>query len=85
MNGIDYSKLRSLTAKEIISALIKDGFYLERQSGSHQQFRHQDGRRVTVSFHHPNDTFPLKTLKSMIEKQSKWTYKDLKRLKLIVF
>ena len=38
MKGIDYSKLRSLTAREIISALIKDGFYLDQQSGSHQQY-----------------------------------------------
>ena len=30
MNGIDYSKLRSLTARRIISVLIKDGFYLEK-------------------------------------------------------
>ncbi len=37
MNEIDYSKLRSLTAKKLISALIKDGFYLDQGSGSHQQ------------------------------------------------
>jgi len=85
MSGIDYSKLRSLTAREIISALIDDGFYLDRQSGSHQQYQHQDGRWVTVSFHHSNDTFSPKTLKSMIEKQAKWTYEDLKRLKLVAF
>ena len=85
MKGIDYSKLRSLTAREIISALIKDGFYLDQQSGSHQQYQHQDGRRVTVSSHHSNDTFSPKILKSMIEKQAKWTYKDLKRLKLVAF
>jgi len=85
MNGIDYSKLHSITAREIISALIKDGFYFERQSGSHQPYYHQDGRRVTVSFHHPGDTFSPKILKSMVEKQAKWTYEDLERLKLIVF
>jgi len=82
MNGIDYSKLRSLTARGIISVLIKDGFRLDRQSGSHQQYQHHDGRRVTVSFHHSNDTFSPKILKSMIEKQAKWTNEDLKRLKL---
>ncbi len=84
MKGIDYSKLRSLTAREIISALIKDDFHLDRQSGSHQQYQHQDGRRVTVSFHHLSDTFSPKILKSMIEKQAKWTYEDLERLKLLV-
>ena len=85
MNGIDYSKFRSLTARAIISALIKDDFHLDRRSGSHQQYQHQDGRRVMVSFHHSNDTFSPKILKSMIKKQAKWTYEDLKRLKLVAF
>ena len=85
MNRLNYSKLRSITAREIISALVKDGFYFERQSGSHQQYYHQDGRKVTVSFHHPSDTFSPKILKSMMEKQAKWTHEDLKRLKLIAF
>ena len=83
MSNIDYSKLPSLTAKELIRALKKDGFYLERKSGSHQQFYHPDNRRVTVSFHHANDTFKLRTLKSMIEIQAQWTEADLKRLNII--
>ena len=33
---IDYGRLRSLTARELIAALIRDGFTLDRQSGSHQ-------------------------------------------------
>ena len=83
MNGIDYSKLRSLTAREIVSALIKDGFYLDRTSGSHHQFLHPDNRRVTVSYHRTGDTFRLRTLKSMIEIQARWTEEDLKRLNII--
>lgn len=83
MSRIDYSKLRYLTARELISALIRDGFSLDRQSGSHQQYRHPEGRRVTVSFHRPGDTFRPKTLKSMIEKQAKWTEEDLRRLNLL--
>lgn len=81
--AIDYSQLRSLTAREIISALIRNGFFLRTQVGSHQRYRHPDGRRVTVSFHHPRDTFPLKTLKSMIEEQARWTPDDLRRLGLL--
>lgn len=80
---IDYSKIRSLSARKIISALIKDNFYLDEKSGSHQQYRHPDGRRVTVSFHHSGDTFKAKTLKSMIEIQAKWEKDDLIRLNLI--
>ncbi|RZN40298.1 MAG: addiction module toxin, HicA family [Methanophagales archaeon ANME-1-THS] len=83
MTGVNYSKLRSLTARELIRALMKDDFYLDRQTGSHQQYYHPDGRRVTVSFHSLNDTFRPKTLKSMIEKQAKWAEEDLKRLKIL--
>lgn len=81
--AIDYTKLRSLTARELISALIRDDFYLRSQRGSHQRYRHSDGRRVTVSFHSPSNTFPPKTLKTIIEDQACWTKEDLERLKLI--
>jgi predicted RNA binding protein YcfA (HicA-like mRNA interferase family) len=81
--AIDYSQFRSLTAREIITALIRDGFVLRSQVGSHQRYRHTDGRRVTVSFHHPRDTFPPKTLKRMIEDQARWTQEDLRRLGLV--
>jgi predicted RNA binding protein YcfA (HicA-like mRNA interferase family) len=47
--AIDYRDLRSLTARELIGALTRDGFYFVRQKGSHQRFRHPDGRRVTVA------------------------------------
>ncbi len=67
MSSIDWSRLRSLAAREMISALMRDGFFLRGQDGSHQRYRHPDGRRVTVSFHRPGETFPPKTLCSMIE------------------
>lgn len=79
---INYGRLRSLTARQIVSALIRDGFSFDRGSGSHQIYRHDDGRRVTVKFHSPGDTFAPKTLKSMIEIEAKWTEGDLRRLKL---
>jgi predicted RNA binding protein YcfA (HicA-like mRNA interferase family) len=81
--GINYGKLRSLTAREIVSALIRDGFIFDRQSGSHQHYRHPDSRRVTVSFHHASQTFSIKTLKAMIEYQAQWNEEDLKRLGLM--
>jgi predicted RNA binding protein YcfA (HicA-like mRNA interferase family) len=80
---IDYSQLRNLSARELIRALAKDGFTLDRQTGSHQLYYHPDGRRVTVSFHSPGETFKIKTLKAMIELQAKWTKDDLRRLKLL--
>jgi len=80
---IDYGRLRGLTAREFVGALERDGFEFRRQVGSHQRYHHTDGRRATVAFHHPGDTFPLKTLKSMIERQAKWTESDLHRLGLM--
>ncbi|GFP38818.1 type II toxin-antitoxin system HicA family toxin [Candidatus Hakubella thermalkaliphila] len=80
--SIDYSKLRSLTARRLISALTQDGFKLEREKGSHRQYIHPEKGRVTISFHHPSDTFPPKTLKSIIQ-DAAWTEQDLKRLGLL--
>lgn len=83
MSDIPYQSLRNLTARHIIGALFRDGFILARQQGSHQQYTHRNGRRVTVTFHSLGQTFPLKTLKSMIEVQAEWNVDDLKRLGLL--
>lgn len=80
---IDYSRLRSLTARQLVAALHADGFILRRQRGSHRRYRHSDGRRVTLTFHHSSDTFPPGTLRSMIEKQARWAEDDLCRLGLL--
>ena len=80
--AIDYTKLRS-PSRELVSALIRDGFVLDRQKGSHQLYRHPDRRLVTVSFHGSGDTFRIKTLKAMIEIQARWDEADLKRLGLL--
>ena len=80
---IEWRRLRNITAREIAAALIRDGFVLYNQRGSHQRYRHADGRRVTVTWHRPGDTFPLGTLRSMIEVQAQWTEDDLRRLSLI--
>ena len=81
--AINYSHLRSLKAREFISAPARDGFVLDRQAGAHQLYLHPHRRRVTVSFHRPGETFEMKTLRTMIETQARWTDEDLKRLKLI--
>ena len=81
--GIDYGQLRNLSARELISALVRDGFSFDRGDGSHQIYYHPDRRRVTVTFHGGSSTFTRKTLKSMLEREARWTEDDLKRLKLI--
>ena len=85
--GINYALLRSLTAREIIAALVRDGFSFRphRKGSSHQRYQHPDGRRVTVSYHRSSDTFPPKTLKDMLEHQARWTEDDLKRLELMPY
>ena len=83
MNEINYSRLRSLDARRLIRALGRDGFVLERQMGSHRQFYHADGRRVTVSAHRMGDTFRIGTLRVMIESQARWNVEDLERLGII--
>jgi len=83
MEAIDYSRLRTLTARRLVGALQRDGFILERQKGSHQHYRRPDGRRVTVAFHRASDTFPPKTLRTMIQDQARWSAYDLTRLGLL--
>jgi predicted RNA binding protein YcfA (HicA-like mRNA interferase family) len=81
--SIDFSRIRSLTARQLASALQTDGFSLKRQKGSHRHYVHPDRRRVTLSFHHTSDTFRMGTLRSIIELQARWTEDDLRRLKLL--
>ncbi|MBV9760338.1 MAG: type II toxin-antitoxin system HicA family toxin [Acidobacteriaceae bacterium] len=81
--AIDYRALRSLTARQLIAALLSDGFQLIRQTGSHQRYRHRDGRRVTIAPHGSGGTFPIKTLKSIIEFQACWSEDDPRRLNLL--
>jgi predicted RNA binding protein YcfA (HicA-like mRNA interferase family) len=84
MPQIDFSKIRALTAREVIRALVADGFILRKSNaGSHRRYRHQDGRQVTVAYHGEHTTFLPKTLRSMIEEQARWNEDDLKRLKLL--
>ena len=82
MSEADYSRLRSLRASELCRALVRDGFVFTRQRGSHHRYAHQDGRRVTVPFTRKGDTLAPGTLRSIIEKQARWTSKDLERLGL---
>jgi predicted RNA binding protein YcfA (HicA-like mRNA interferase family) len=45
------SKLPMITARELITILIKLGFELKRQKGSHKFFQHKDGRTTVVPDH----------------------------------
>ena len=60
------SVLPKITAKEIIAVLVKLGFYLARQSGSHKIYKNTEGKRVTVPFHAGKILHP-KVLKSIMK------------------
>jgi predicted RNA binding protein YcfA (HicA-like mRNA interferase family) len=54
------------SAREVVKVLRKHGFAMVSQSGSHQKWRHENGRQVIVAMH-GNKTIPIGTLKSIIE------------------
>jgi predicted RNA binding protein YcfA (HicA-like mRNA interferase family) len=51
---------------EFILIIEKNGFCLERQEGSHRQYKDSAGNRVTVAAHNMGDEIKLRTLESMI-------------------
>jgi hypothetical protein len=60
--------MKSYSSREVIKALIEDGWYEVRVVGSHHQYKHPT-KKGTTTVKHPQKDIPLKTLKS-IEKQS---------------
>jgi len=73
---------RGLQARRFVRALEADQFVLQRVRGSHRIYRHPDGRRVVVAYHSLGDTFPIGTLRAMIETAG-WHEDDLQRLRLL--
>ena len=58
-------KLPVIKTRELIRVLKKLGFFKYHQVGSHAQFKHPDGRRITVPIHTGKD-ITRKTLKGII-------------------
>ena len=81
--AIDYKRLRSLTARKLIRALKRDGFYEARRKGATRFFSHPDGRETTLHLHKMGQTFAIGTLKSIIERQARWSEADIERLGLM--
>ena len=75
-------RLRNVAARELVSALERDGFAYRRTRGSSRVYRHSDGRRTVVHYHPSNDTLTLGTLRSILS-GTQWTEDDLERLGLI--
>lgn len=60
--------MNSLSSKDVIEKLKRDGWYEVRIVGSHHQFKHEI-KKGTVTIKHPDKDIPKATLKS-IERQS---------------
>lgn len=58
-------KLPIIKSKELIRALNNLGFFEFHRVGSHAQFKHSDGRRITVPIHAGKD-INKKTLRGII-------------------
>lgn len=60
------AKLPAVKSKRLIKILTGLGFYKHSQIGNHAQFKHNDGRRVTVPIHQGKE-IPAGTLLAIIK------------------
>jgi len=67
-----------MSARDLVTALQKDGFTERRVAGDHHIFTHPDGRVVPVAYARSSQTFPIGTLRKMV-KLARWTEDDLRR------
>ena len=76
--------LRNITARELISSLERDGFFLYRKTRGVKQKSTgiRDGRQALIHYHRSNDTFPRGTLSDIL-RRTRWTVEDARRLGLI--
>ncbi len=74
MNG----KLPRATAKEVEKAVIKTGYYIVRQSGSHRVYRNQEKKRITLPIH-PGKVIHPKIIKKILV-ENNLSVKTLKKL-----
>ena len=74
--------LRNTPVRELVSALKKDGFMLERETRTGGRiYGHADGRIVVIHYHHGGDTLTRKTLQQVLA-ATRWAEADLQRLGL---
>ena len=74
--------LRNTPVRELVRALERDAFILQRstRSGGHI-YRHPDGRTAVIHYHRGGDTLTRGTLRNVLE-HTTWTEADLERLRL---
>jgi predicted RNA binding protein YcfA (HicA-like mRNA interferase family) len=71
-------KLPRVTARQMATVPGKLGFFLTRQSGSHQIYKNAAGKRATIPFHASKILHP-KVLKCIL-RDAELTPEDLEKL-----
>jgi predicted RNA binding protein YcfA (HicA-like mRNA interferase family) len=57
-----------MKVKEVIKMIEKDGWYLDRQKGSHRQYKHPKKKGlVTIAVHKMSDEIARGTLNSILK------------------
>ena len=59
------SKLPVVSAKELEKILMKLGFQVTRQKGSHRFYKHPDGRYTTLP-HHPGEDISRPLIRAIL-------------------
>lgn len=59
------ARFGSLKPREVVRALLKGGFYVHKQVGSHVQLKHRQAGRVTVP-NHQGFEVPRQIVRSII-------------------
>ena len=74
--------LRNTSVRELVRALERDGFVRQPSKGSGRMYRHPDGRKDLIHYHHSSDTLPLGTLGNVL-RGTEWAEEDARNLGLI--
>lgn len=75
--------LRNTPVRELIRALERDGFYLQRTTRNGAfVYHHPDGRSTFIHYHTGSETLVRKTLASVL-RATRWTEDDARRLGLL--
>jgi predicted RNA binding protein YcfA (HicA-like mRNA interferase family) len=80
MDKAAWEQIKSITTRELMDSLKRDGWALDAHGGSSHIFR--KGSRIVQVHHHPGKTYGPNMLKGLL-KAIGWSSADMRRLKLI--
>ena len=81
--GLLVHRLRNTPVRDLIRALERDGYTLERQTRSGGRiYTHTSHKTVVIHYHRGSDTLVRQTLRSVL-RATQWTIGDAERLGLL--